>query len=240
MRYASSIFPEHFGLVPGARPARQHKWWHQMSSWRGEFGSQKGVGPTPFESLLERDFQTILCADYRIHQYGVQPHTLTYWTPNANGSRTKHTYVPDFVARDKEGRVMIIEVKASYFTTLSYWKSREPYIKEAYDLDHGAPFLLFTERDIRIQPRLANFEIMLRHRGPPDDPQAEQTVRDILRILNGDTTIGEVCAQGRLPAPPGADRCYTAIMRLALRGELSLDLSKPFSPSTRVASCNPE
>jgi hypothetical protein len=211
-----------------------------MSSWRGEFGSQKGVGPTPFESLLERDFQTILCADYRILEYGVQPHTLTYWTPNSNGSRTKHTYVPDFVVQDREGRLMVIEVKASYFTTLPYWQSREPYIREAYALDHGVPFLLFTERDIRIQPRLANFEIMLRHRGPPDDPEAEHIVRDILRNLGGVTTIGDVCAKGRLPAPPGSDRCYTALMRLALRGEISLDIAKPFSALTKVTACSPD
>jgi len=211
-----------------------------MSSWRGEFGSQKGVGQTPFESLLERDFQTILCADYRIREYGVQTHTLTYWTPNDNGSQTKRTYVPDFVACDKEGRILIIEVKANYFTTLPYWQSREPYIREAYTLDHGVPFLLFTELDVRIQPRLANFEIMLRHRGPPDDPQAKLAVRDILRQLNGDATIEKVCAMGRLPAPPGSDRCYTAIMRLALRGEVSLDIAKPFSLSTRVVTCSPE
>jgi hypothetical protein len=237
MREPSSIYPEYFGLRPGAPVTRKVKWWHNpSSSFRGEFASHKALGRSPFESLLERDFQTILCADYRIREYAVQPLVLTYWWGH---DRIKSTYTPDFVAVDVDGRILIIEVKACCFRAQQYWRYREPYIREACALDHGVQFLPFTEEQIRVQPRLANFEIMLRHRPPPLDPKAEMLARDALRTLNSESTIGEVCSLRSLPSAPGTDRIYSALMRLALSGEISLDISRPFSRSTRVTIGRP-
>jgi hypothetical protein len=96
---------------------------------------------------------------------------------------------------------------------------------------HGVRFLVFTEEQICIQPRLSNCEIMLRHGAPPDDVPAEIAVRDVLAAMSGESTIGEVRAAG---AAIGSHRRYSAIMRLALRGEISLDLSQRFSDEMKI------
>jgi hypothetical protein len=233
LQYKSSIYPEHFGLVPGAKPVRQRPRRGLTPSWDGFFASHKALGPAPFDSLQERDTQTLLCADPRIKVYAVQPHQLIYWGPDSSGELMKRTYTPDFAALDRDGQVLIIEVKAKIFSESPKWRLLEPFIREAYETDHGARFLLFTEDQIRAQPRLSNCQIMLRHRPPPDDEAGELAAREVLEDLHGEASLGDVCSE--LEAR-GIDerRAFSALMRIALSGEISLDLSQPLSASTRI------
>lgn len=228
MRSQSSIHPAHFGLRAGAKPMRARPQRGSTPSWDGKFSASKAVGPSPIESLLERDFQTLLTANPRIKSYGVQCHRLTYWAPDATGRPMKRIYTPDIVALGSDGQIAIMEVKAGAFQEGPTWQRVEPAIREAYELDHGASFQVFTEKQIRAQPRLRNCEEMLRFRSV--DHEADGKIRRL--IAHGRfTTLGNLLADA-VEGGLDDDRSYAALMRSAMSGELGIDLSIPLSEAS--------
>jgi len=234
MRKPSSVHPANLGLFPGTTPLGRYTRRGRTSSWHGVFASEKGLGPTPFRSLLERDLQTLLTANPDVKAYAVEPHMLHFFMPNGRGGSDVRMYIPDVVVIDRKDRIAIIEAKAKGLSTSPRWQAREPLIREAYAVDHGVRFVVLDEDAIRLQPRLSNCEIMLRHREPGADDEALMAVRDAIAALGVPTTIGAVTARAGLVSAPGEDRAFTALMRLALAGEIALDLSAPFSAFTTV------
>jgi hypothetical protein len=233
MRQKSSIHPSHFGLVPGARPMRAWPKRRSTSSWDGQFASAKALGSSWFEGFLERDFQTHLEADATIKAYSVQAHQLIYWAPDETGEFAKRLYTPDVAAIGVDGEILVFEVKAKAFRQQEKWLRLEPFIREAYAADHGARFSVFTETEIRAQPRLTNLEIMLRHRPPGNDELGELVVRTLIAQTGGRTTLGAI-AEAAVAQAIEDRRSFSALMRLALCGAIKLDLSQPFSPQTLV------
>ena len=233
MRNPSSIYPQYFGLIPGIQPMKPYPRRVPTWSWHGCHAAHKALGPGRFRSILERDGHTLLCADWRVKEYAVEPHQLTYWAPNAAGQLVKRIYTPDFVVKDQQDNIFIMEVKAKGLADRSKWASLEPYIREAYEVDHGVPYFIFTEAELRAEPRLSNCRIMLRFRGPPDDAPAEMAVRDVVAQREHGATIGEITV-ALAGLQIDADRCFGAVMRLALAGAVNVDLTKPFSPSSAV------
>lgn len=234
----SSIYPASFGLVPGAKPLRGLSKRRSPGVWGGYFASLKALGPAPFESLLERDLLTLLSVDPRIKRFAVQPHRLIYWMPGADGSPMKRGYIPDVVAADQDDRIIIIDAKAATFASDPKWAAREPYIRAAY-ATHYATFLVFTEEEIRAQPRLTNCQIIHRHRGPPSDTEADLVMRQIIGGGSAKVMLGQLCL---LAEEVGIDqrRGVSALMRLTMSGFISLDLSEPISPSARVTLGGPK
>lgn len=228
-----SELPRHFGLVDGAKPLRGAKGKGAGLAFGGHFASQKALGPAPFESLLERDLQTLVTADYRIVEYGVQCLQLTYWAPNEQGQILKRTYIPDIVARDRSGQVIIMDAKADFIASRSNWRRLEPYIRAAFERDHGARFSVLTEHTIRAQPRLSNCQVMLSHRRQHDGGTAEQGVRAVIENVVGEVFLGQVlsAAQSRGLSEQEA---FGGAMRLALAGVIELDMTIPLSAATRV------
>ena len=108
---------ERLGLHKGAMPLRT---WKPRKVWVARDGvfakNRKCLSSyAPFESSLEAIAHVLLSVDDRIKCYACQPHTLQYWMPNAEGGQDKHEYTPDFVALTKDGRLLIIDAKASCF-----------------------------------------------------------------------------------------------------------------------------
>lgn len=232
MRLKSSIHPAHFGLRPGVKPVRARKKRGLTPSWDGKFSSHKALGPAPFESLLERDCQTLLTAMPWVKWYAVQSHRLIYWAPDAEGVMVKRSYTPDIVAVSQAGEVVVIEVKGKALAAGARWRQLEPHIREAYRIDHGVRFEVFTEDTIRAQPRLNNCQEIIRFRNPHDDVQADLAIRDSVSA-HRQTTLGAVLDEVE---QRGIDvgRSYPAAMRMVLAGELTLDLSTPISTRTPV------
>ena len=206
-------------------------------SWRGFYPSTKALGRAFFESTLERDLQTLLCANPAIEAYAVQPHDLTYyWLDQGAFWPTKSSYVPDVVTIDRAGRVVVIDAKASFFAHQPRWRLREAAIRRAYEEDHGVAFVVLTEREIRQQPRLRNCEALLSHRAPPDDPHAELMATTALEAAGGGATISEISRA--LASNSVSDRrAFSAVMRLALAGRAKFDLSQPISLATVIVLC---
>lgn len=233
VRQPSSIHPAHFGLAIGAQPVRLASRRNRPGQWGGHYSSHKAIGPAPFETLLERDFQTHLTASPYIKSYAVQPHHLIYWAPDESGAMVKRRYTPDIVALGLKGEVLVFEVKAKVLAESPKWRWLEPYIRDAYRLDHGVPFRVMTDLEIRAQPWLSNCEVMLRHRGAVRDPAGELTVRELVQDQACEPTIETIVAKAERR---GVDerRSYSALMRMALAGEVILDLSTPLSADSRV------
>lgn len=229
-----SVHPAKLGIHAGAQPCGPDWSRGARQSWSGTFASGKALGPSPFRSFLERDCQTLIEANPAIAAYSVEPHVLTYSTPNPAGGFEKRTYVPDFGLILAGGEILIVDAKADALRQTAGWTRREPYIREAYAVQHGVRFLVLTESSIRKEPRLSNCQEMLAHREPGTDLAAITAIRDVLAIVERSSTIGALAAAASLLSPPGQDRAFTAIMRLALRGEVKLDLSRPLSPTTSV------
>jgi hypothetical protein len=229
----ASLSDADLGLCPGTRPLGKHTRRGLTSSYSGIFASTKCLGLPRFESLLERDFHTLLCCDFRVSRYAIQSHQLTYFTPNNSGTYTERLYTPDFVVRLATGKRLIIEVKAEAFTVTDYWRSREPYIRDAYFRDFALDYIVVTERRIRIQPRLSNLKIMLRYGGRHNDPAAVLAVSEAFTLLQPVSRIGDVCDIVRLGANK-LSRAYSAVMCLALRGRITLDLDQPLSLASAI------
>jgi hypothetical protein len=155
--------------------------------------------------------------------------------PLTDGTFKNRLYTPDFVVRLRDGRVVIVEVKASVFTTEEYWRSREHYIRDAYARDYALELLVVTERQIRIQPRLSNYEQMLRYGARTQDDAADAALRDYLARAGMSASIGDV-GHGLALRADRIRRSIAAVMRFALHGEISLDLDQPLSLSTKIVA----
>lgn len=229
----SSLSHGDLGLFIGTRPLGKRTRRGRTPSYHGVHSGHKALGLSLFESLLERDFQTVLCADPRVKAYAVQPHQLRYWIPSPSGSMASHIYTPDVCALLGDGRPIVFEVKHSSFLNRSSWQNRERLIRSAYLNDHDVLFAVVTEREIRVQPRLSNYELMLRHRHPEDDLESEFAIRDALARLPLGCQIGELCS-ALVIASDNLRRGFSAVIRLALKGEIVLDLDKPLNLSTAI------
>jgi hypothetical protein len=234
MRKISKTTPADLGLSIGSGPVRKVNRRNYHRAVDGDGGDHKALGASPFRSLLERDCRTLLSANPAIESYAIEPHTLTYFIPDQKGGHEKHSYTPDVVLRYRDQRVAVLDTKAQFFTTTKNWVKCEPHITEAYNVDHNVPFVVLSEGIIRLQPRLSNCEIMKRHRYIVEDTAALMRVREAIADGGLSTTIEQVTSTAKLDSPVGSDRTYTAIMNLALAGEIELDLSRAFSKATTL------
>ncbi|MFC6791759.1 hypothetical protein ACFQE0_20480 [Methylobacterium komagatae] len=239
LRLKSSATPANLGLFPGAPVVREVKKRNYLCAVDGDGGDHKALGDAPFRSLLERDLRTLLGANPDIAHYAVEPHELTYFIPDGRGGQEKHVYVPDVVCRYRAGSVVVIDAKARFIAELPAWTRRQPHIEEAYRLDHGVAFLTLDEAEIRAEPRLSNAQIMERHRYIVPDAVALLRVRDALVTLGLPTTIAAVVRAARLNDRPGECRAYTAVLNLALAGEVALDLARPLSFQAEIREVVP-
>ena len=131
----------------------------------------------------------------------------------------------------------------------SPWLRRQAAELSLHLEQFGAQYAIHDERAIYIQPRFSNLNLMLSHKPLPYQfAGIAETCRAIMRHPFP-TTIGELC---RMSAPtalvarwedepasafrvvPEVNVVFTACMQLAYQGRIELDISRPFSPRTRV------
>jgi hypothetical protein len=228
---------EELGLYPGAVPTRT---WKPGKVWVARDGifpkSPKCLNTyAPFESTLEALAHLHLSVDSRIRHYVCQPVPLHFWMPGADGGQNKREYTPDFVALTRDGRLLVIDAKATRFATDEKWTSREPYLRAAYRTDHDAELIVWTEQELEAEPRLSNARTIYRHRYAPADGSCEFALyRDLGEDEGGTSSIGRLCdtVSSRLRCD-GSD-VFGAIMRLALEGLVTLTSETRYNRDTVV------
>lgn len=235
MRSRSTISPADLGFGRDAQPVRKMPGRTYRTSWRGFSASHKIESEAMrfFESTLERDMHTLLSADPEIVRFAVQPHRLTYWAEEPGAWPIKRQYVPDVVAQMKSGVCVIFEAKSITFAGSNPWRSREPFIRKAYQEDHDIDLVVLTENEIRSQPRLANCQVMLQHRPFALDHETALIVRQVVEDFPSSSTIGAIQAAA---AERGADRgrTYSVIMQMIMSGELKFKHDRPLALDSEI------
>lgn len=222
------------GLYRGGKPVRPLRKRTVTPSWDGMFASSKALNGSDFESLLERDCQIVLSGDPRIKKYACQPHVLTYYVKTRAGEVEKHTYTPDFVADTADNRILVIDAKAAFFKSTRKWERLEPHIRQAYQQDFGVEFHVWTEADIRAEPRFSNAKTLHRHRFAPADRRIDFSVRRILLNVSDNPTVGSVCRAADQLFSISESEAFGAVMRLALIGEIELDPTRRIDLDTVI------
>lgn len=227
---------EALGLFKGAVPNRS---WKPGKVWC----ARDGIFPhtpkclneyAPYESSLEALAHLHLSVDCRIAQYVCQPPALYYWMPTESEGVVKREYNADFVALTSDGKVIVIDAKARRFARDSKWARREPFIREAYYRDHDATLLIWTEKELRAEPRLTNARTLFRHRFEPASRTPEIKVRNALVDAGGFSNLADLCREACAAGDIAVTEAYSAVMRLTLKGELKLCPKERYNAATSV------
>lgn len=177
----------------------------------------------PFESLPERDLLLVLDVDPAVASFAAQPETFR-WTDGTG----KRRYTPDARVTFINGRILYVQAK------LLRKRDRDPSLRgrlpdiEAQCALRGAEHEIWTEADIRRQPRLANV----------------RKVRGMVRTLNDASVyaVRSACARLTLPASlaelasalGNQPEFVNAALGLVAIGELAVDLDDPIGPDCLI------
>lgn len=215
-------------LAPGAPhmrpmrpPARKVVTGRRTGALTGYHPSRKMGAPVPFESLLELDALVLLEVDWKVVQFATQPVTFQW----RDAGRVRR-YTPDLLVVTALGRTFREVKPARRLARDPVLRGRRERI-EAECAALGADFEVWTDKDIRREPRLSNSRAVLSEGRRVGDALAEQRVRAVLPRC---ATVGEAAWAGGLPPV----RALRAAMRLAARGEVGLDLDLALGASTRI------
>ena len=234
----STVEPASFGLTPGARPVRRIRPRTYRLSMPGDFPTLKGTLPAlRVETLLEMDGFGHLEVNPNIVLMAAQPHHLIYFEPTGPHTSTRRIYTPDAAALTKDGMLVVVDFKLTRGANSASWIRRKALIERAYREDHGALHAVIAEPVIRLQPRFRNIGILLMHRRIVEDAAADVALAAAVLSLGLPTTIGALESAVDLPHHlPHVNRARTAILAMALRGEMVLDLGVPLGRATTVSA----
>lgn len=128
-------------------------------NFRGYFPSRKVGGLIGWESIHERDAILILEYTPEVKTFEEQPSEETYYLDDG----TARKYYPDLRVDYADGRVVDIEIKPSQ-------KLENPVLAEKLSLvarryaQLNREFVVWTEREIRAEPRFSQYKALHRQR----------------------------------------------------------------------------
>lgn len=235
-RRRSRVHPESLGLAPGCKPVRKIAKKSKRISRPGVFASAKTFDGRAIrtESILEMEGLAHIEVNARYVRVAPQPHKLTFHVEGDRGSTRVHTYVPDVAVLTHDGEIIVVDFKWSFLRERADWAALEPVIREAYQLDHGVTYRVLTEEHLLVEPRRTNVAILMMHRPMVANEGAITAVRSAIASLDMPSTIGALrSASGLVPEGP-ADPAFSALMELAIAGEVRIDMSRLFDDASVI------
>ncbi len=187
----------------------------------GKFPSIKCGKMVWWESQLERDFLYLIEIDPDVLSYEEQPLKIEYFS---DGKVRKYT--PDFLVI-RTDRKQIVEVKDEKKA------KKEEYVELFRKIgpicaQEGYEFIVATDREIRVQPRLKNVKFLFKYAKTP-----VMTAHQVLLYsIFGDREALPLREIGRGFVAKGFKA--SAVYALIFCGILSIDLSRPISPETEA------
>lgn len=134
-----------------------------------------------YESQLERDYIFRLLYDSKVQSFTHQPLALQY---SLDGR--KRRYTPDFLVIENNNH-MIVEVKPE--EKLPQYENKFKAIKsELYNL--GYQFEVVTDRQIRVEPQLANIKFLYRYVDIDISPKCLLNTANYFKHINTYLFIG--------------------------------------------------
>lgn len=169
-----------------------------------------------WESQLERDQIYLLEFDPDVLAYGEQVAPLIY---ELEGKRRRYT--PDFLVQRTNG-TSVIEVKPDEFASREKWQSKFT-IAEAYYRSQGIKFIVATEKEIHVQPRLDNIRLILRFRNHEVDQDTAALLLGVIASAGGALSIRDLATETSRP------HVHAETCSLIAMGSLEVDLEYPFT-----------
>jgi hypothetical protein len=180
-----------------------------QSNCSGFFPSAKNRRPITYANLIERDFAVLLEDDRDVLGYDAAPEPLIWSHGGA-----KWTTAFEFSYRLPGERRILAAVKAS--ATIVKFRLAELYrAARASALEAGFSDLklLYSEREIRAMPRLANAEMKVFQRPPENHDALDLAVLSALHMGGGRMSLRRLRRRCGLEA-----NAYRAIVRLIAEG----------------------
>jgi hypothetical protein len=187
----------------------------------GKFPSLKNGRAVWYESLLERDFMHLLEADPDVISYKEQPFKIRY---ALNGKI--HLYTPDLLVARRLKR-QIAEVKPEVEAVTEEFQQLIRCVAPICGKD-GYEYLVMTEKQIRMQPRLKNIKLLQKYSRARVNYKAQLDAYAFF-AKRKEAALNEVFDYF---AYTGAAK--NIVYALIYWGVLSIDLNRAISPNSIV------
>lgn len=187
----------------------------------GWFFSPKRGENIPYRGTLAFDFLTVAEAHPRVVGIEHKTDPVEWW----NGS-TWITYYPRYSLQVRTGRrdlTRYIDVEVMSAAELRDDRLRMNRIRREC-LAGGRQFMVFTERQCRVQPRLTNCKFILQHSGEQIASEEDRALIRQIAIGTRHFTLNQVVETGVLTYP----RAYSAVLSLVGLGDLTFPLGRRF------------
>ena len=192
-----------------------------------------------YESLLERDFLTLLRADRSVESFITQPVKIPYVL--AGRART---YTPDVLVKfrpDSQGvvrRTTLFEVKPQeYADHPDDELAAKLAAANLFCPSKGWEFQIVTEVEIDT-PRLGNANFLLRYMGRKGDAGQQKLLLEQLRLWNGCATPRALLA-GIYRSPESQAALLPDLWTLVAQGLVCTDLDTPLTMNSEIWEIEP-
>ncbi|NTE82179.1 hypothetical protein G6M16_010700 [Agrobacterium tumefaciens] len=236
---------------PDNEPQREIKPGSRYRTLPGWFPTSKNVrGRVRTREPLMADLMIHLDTDPAIRVVAEFPIKTNYHVRRLDGTVVTKEHIPDLAALRRDGRVLVIDVMPWNVQQDIPWLQRRREALRAHYSKLGARYLLLDETSLRLQPLLNNLKLMWMHKSSGHDLNGMAQIRQALRDTSYPATMEDLVRTMPLnaivarwsdedeSAARHVTECnpiFTAVMQLAMSGEVDVDLTKRFSPSTLVS-----
>lgn len=201
----------------------------------GVLNGDKSIGPSEYESPLERDLYRILEFDLNVDRYEVQPVHVEF--RRADGSLDEYT--PDVVIHYRKDllpaawfKTQLVEVKPRK-DLWEHWGELLPKVRAArrYAAERGWQFRILTEKEIRT-PYLLNVKFLHPFRRQPSDGEAFGEIEKALVELR-ESTPEALLAMLRNTQMARAE-LLPELWRMVAEGYVLMDLTLPLTMQSPI------
>lgn len=235
---------------PDNEPQRELKPGSMHTTLLGWFPTKKCIrGEVRTREPLMGDLLFHLDTDPAIRVIAEFPIRQPFVSNQGSGKGIVKEHIPDLAVLRADGAVFVIDVMP-YYVRKSFrgMDQRRADLRRHYS-GLGATYLLLDETTIRVEPLFSNLRLMWKHKKSKHEPAGMATLRDALREATYPASIetlmrsmpGNAIFARWSDEPPSAARhviecnpTFSAVMQLAINGELDVDLTLKFSPKTIV------
>ncbi len=231
--------PQKF-IKPGSRYITLPGWFPTDKNVRGEVRTRE---PLMADLLIHLD------TDPMVKVIAEFPIVEAFVSHNTRRKAMVSEHIPDLAVLRNDGSVFVIDVIPFHVRkTISGAEQRRIDLTHHYR-KKGAKYLLLDETTIRLQPLFFNLRLMWKHKRSNHELRGMEQIRHALLKATYPTTIDTLMRtmpQNAIIArwsdePESAARhvaqcnpTFSAVMQLAIAGELEVDLDKKFSADTIV------
>ena len=237
------------GVFLDNEPKKEIKPGSRYVSLPGWFPTRKNPrGLVRTSSPLTRDLMFHLDTDPDIVSIADFPVKTVYRSKTSTGFVMRE-HIPELAVARADGSVFVVDVMPiNVQTTIPSVVRRTEELKSTY-YEQGATYLLLDETSLHLEPLLSNLKRMWKHKQNDHEIAEMAVIRRWILDASLPTTIGTLMREAPFNAvfahwsdePREAARhvtennpVFSAVMQLAIAGQVEVDLDTRFSSATTV------